>query len=71
MPRFPQLTARELFRVLQRAGFTEARRTGSHRVLRHADGRWIVFPFHESERLGPAMVARVAKRAGLSEKDFA
>jgi predicted RNA binding protein YcfA (HicA-like mRNA interferase family) len=68
--KFPQLTAREFLRVLGRAGFVEARRTGSHRVLRHPDGRWLVFASKEGERVGPKMVARVAGRAGLSADDF-
>ena len=70
MPRFPQLTARQFLRVLERAGFAEAHRTGSHRTLKHPDGRWLVFAFHEREQIGPKMVARVAKRAGLSQDDF-
>lgn len=64
------MTARRLLRVLQRAGFVEVRRTGSHRILRHQDGRRLVFAFHDAERIGPKMLARVARRAGLAIEDL-
>ncbi|MBI5488921.1 MAG: type II toxin-antitoxin system HicA family toxin [Deltaproteobacteria bacterium] len=70
MRRPPELTARRLVRAIQRAGFVEVRRSGSHRVLRHPDGRWLVFAFHDSDRIGPKMLARVARRAGLTIEDL-
>ena len=37
---------REVLRVLMRIGFEEKRQTGSHRILRHPDGRQVVVPMH-------------------------
>jgi predicted RNA binding protein YcfA (HicA-like mRNA interferase family) len=64
------LTARRVLRGLERAGFVEIRRAGSHRILRHPDGRWLVSAFRESERIGPKMLARIARRAGLTVQDL-
>ncbi|HHH41019.1 MAG TPA: addiction module toxin, HicA family, partial [Chloroflexi bacterium] len=37
---------REVLKVLRRLGFEERRQTGSHRILRHPDGRQVVVPMH-------------------------
>jgi hypothetical protein len=43
------------------------------RVPYHAGPPWVatlVFAFHESEEVGPRMLARVAKRTGLTPEDL-
>jgi predicted RNA binding protein YcfA (HicA-like mRNA interferase family) len=56
--------------VLLRAGFRIARTRGSHRFLRHDDGRTMVFAFHDSETIGPRMLARVLKDAGVGVEEL-
>ena len=41
------LSARQVLKILERLGFAEVHRKGSHVKMRHADGRMIVFPFHD------------------------
>ncbi|MDQ3920326.1 MAG: type II toxin-antitoxin system HicA family toxin [Acidobacteriota bacterium] len=36
-----------MLKALERLGFSEVHRKGSHVKMRHADGRTIVFPFHD------------------------
>jgi len=60
------LPARRVIRALERAGFVVVRQRGSHRVLRHANGRQLTFAYHESVRLGSPALRRVARDAGLS-----
>lgn len=45
--KLPLLSGRQVVRALERMGFVEVHRKGSHVKLRHADGRVIVFPFHD------------------------
>lgn len=45
--KLPLLTGRQVLSALQRLGFAEAHRKGSHVKLKHPDGRLIVFPFHD------------------------
>ena len=60
---------KEVLRVLQRIGFEEKRQTGSHRILRHPDGRQVVVPMHPKER--PMGTFRsILKQAGLLPKEF-
>ena len=45
--RLPLLSGREVLRGLERLGFIEVHRKGSHVKMKHKDGRLIVFPFHD------------------------
>ena len=45
--RVPLLSGREVLAALQRLGFVEVHRRGSHLKMQHPDGRIIVFPFHK------------------------
>ncbi|MGZ5444504.1 MAG: type II toxin-antitoxin system HicA family toxin [Thermoanaerobaculia bacterium] len=63
--------AGQLLAALLRIGWSIKRETGgSHRVL-HRNG-WpdFVFSFHSSDEVGPKMLARVAKRTGLTPSDL-
>ncbi len=45
--KIPLLSGREVLAVLNRMGFREIHRKGSHIKMNHLDGRKIVFPFHD------------------------
>ena len=66
----PSVKARNLLRALRRRGFQVVRTRGSHRFLKHADGRTMVFAFHDKETIGPRMLSRILKDAGLSIKEL-
>lgn len=59
----------EVLRVLQQIGFEEKRQTGSHRILRHPDGRQVVVPMHPKE-LPVGTFRRILKQAGLTAEEF-
>ena len=45
--KLPLLSGRQVLAALQRLGFVEIHRKGSHVKMEHADRRRIVFPFHD------------------------
>jgi predicted RNA binding protein YcfA (HicA-like mRNA interferase family) len=45
--KLPLLSGRQIVKTLERLGFVETHRKGSHVKMKHADGRIIVFPFHD------------------------
>jgi predicted RNA binding protein YcfA (HicA-like mRNA interferase family) len=45
--RLPLLSGRQVVAALQRLGFVEIHRRGSHVKMEHPDGRRMVFPFHD------------------------
>ena len=45
--KLPLLSGRQVVKALEHLGFIEIHRKGSHVKMKHADGRMIVFPFHD------------------------
>jgi len=45
--KLPLLSGKQVLTSLMRLGFAEVHRKGSHVKMKHADGRLIVFPFHD------------------------
>jgi predicted RNA binding protein YcfA (HicA-like mRNA interferase family) len=66
--KLPVLSGRKVHAALQRLGFLEIHRKGSHVKMEHSDGRRIVFPYHhEVDR----HTLRGALRDGdVPEKEF-
>lgn len=63
--------ARRVLAALLRIGWTIKRETGgSHRILSRAGWPDTVFAFHDGEEIGPRMLARVAKKTGLTPDDL-
>lgn len=69
-PGLPSVKARRLLRALVKLGFAAVRTDGSHRFLRHSDGRTMMFAFHARETVGPRMLAKIIKDAGISADDM-
>ncbi len=61
--KLPLLAGREVHGALRRLGFQEIHRKGSHVKMEHADGRRIVFPFHDE-------VDRHTLRGALRDADI-
>ncbi len=51
------------------AGFLEVRQTGSHKVLRHPDGRQTYVAMHPGT-LPSGTFRKILKQAGLTEEEF-
>lgn len=62
-------SAREVLAKLRRAGFEEVRQSGSHKVLRHADGRQTYVAMHTGD-LPEGTFRKILKQAGLSFEQF-
>jgi len=45
--KLPLLSGRQVVAALERLGFKEIHRKGSHVKMKHPDGRLMVFPFHD------------------------
>jgi predicted RNA binding protein YcfA (HicA-like mRNA interferase family) len=61
--KLPLLSGRQIVLTLERLGFTETHRKGSHVKMRHSDGRLIVFPYHDE-------VDRFTLRGALRDADI-
>jgi len=70
MTTFPAPTGSELVRALRKLGFEVVRTRGSHRFLRHPDGRVTVVPVHRGETLGRGLLAQILRDCELSKEDL-
>jgi predicted RNA binding protein YcfA (HicA-like mRNA interferase family) len=71
MSRWPSSRASQVLAALLRIGWITKRQSGtSHRILARPGWPDYVFAFHEGEELGPKMLARISKHAGLTPEDL-
>jgi predicted RNA binding protein YcfA (HicA-like mRNA interferase family) len=71
MSKWPATKAREVLSALLRIGWTIKRqRGGSHLILERNDWPDYVFAFHDSDEIGPRMLARIARQTGLEPDDL-
>jgi predicted RNA binding protein YcfA (HicA-like mRNA interferase family) len=52
------------------SGWRIKREAGSHKVLARDGLPDYVFAFHDTEEIGPRMLARIARRTGLRPEDL-
>jgi predicted RNA binding protein YcfA (HicA-like mRNA interferase family) len=62
-------SAREVLRRLLKVGFVEVRQSGSHKVLRHKDGRQTYVAMHPGD-IPSGTFRKIVKQAGLTEDEF-
>lgn len=70
MPKLPRLTARQIIGVLEKAGFSVARQSGSHMIYKNAAGRRATVPFHASKILHPKVLRSIMRDADLTLDDL-
>ena len=70
MTSWPSTKARKVLRTLLKIGWSTKRQSGSHRVLERSGWADYVFAFHDSDEIGPRMLARIAKHTGLTPDDL-
>ena len=70
MSSWPATKAKRVLAALLRIGWSVKRQSGSHRTLERAGWPNYVFAFHDEDEIGPKMLARIAKRTGLTPGDL-
>jgi len=67
---WPSTKARRVLAALFRVGWQLKRQSGSHRTLGRDGWPDFVFAFHDDAEIGPRMLARIARRTGLTPEDL-
>ena len=70
MKQWPSTRARRVLSALLKIGWTVKRQSGSHRTLTKPGWPNYSFAFHDSEEIGPKMLARIARRTGITPEDL-
>jgi predicted RNA binding protein YcfA (HicA-like mRNA interferase family) len=64
--RYSAVSGKILIAALKGIGFEEIRVRGSHRFLKHPDGRTTVVPVHSNEAVGPGLLSSILRDVKLS-----
>jgi predicted RNA binding protein YcfA (HicA-like mRNA interferase family) len=71
MPKLPILRAKELVKILNKAGFCEWRQKGSHLSLyREKDNKSLTVPVHFSKSIPKGTLRAIIREAGLTVEEF-
>ncbi len=72
MSQWPSSKARRVYKALLRIGWVEHHivKGSSHRQLCREDYPDYTWGFHDSDEIGPVMLARIAKKTGLRPEDL-
>jgi predicted RNA binding protein YcfA (HicA-like mRNA interferase family) len=62
--------AKRVYAALIRIGWSLKKQVGSHRKLQRLGWKNFTFCFHDSEEVGPAALAKIAKDTGLRPEDL-
>ncbi len=70
MSEWPSSRAGLVLSTLIKIGWQVKRQSGSHKTLVRPGWPDFVFAFHDGEKIGPRMLARIAKKTGLRSEDL-
>jgi predicted RNA binding protein YcfA (HicA-like mRNA interferase family) len=70
MSQWPSSKAKRVLATVFGLGWTVKRQPESHRTLELEGWPDFAFAFHDGEEVGPRMLARIAKHAGLTPDDL-
>ena len=70
MGNLPVLKPREVISILEALGFAEVRQRGSHKQLRHPDGRCTTVPVHQGRDVSPILLRQIAKDIGFAVEEL-
>ncbi len=69
--RLPRVTAREVVKALERAGWERVRTTGRHQHFKHPEHPGLVtVPAHAGETIFPAILKSILRQAGMTAEEF-
>ena len=70
MGKIPVLKPQIVLKNLLKKGFVEIRQRGSHKQLRHPDGRCTTIPFHPGRDISPILLKQILKDVHLTIEEF-
>jgi len=65
-----RLSGKEIVKALTKDGWELVRITGSHHVMRHADGRHVSVPVHGTRPLPAGTLASICRQVGRTARQL-
>ena len=69
-PPLPLVTARVVIKAIERRGFVQKNRRGSHIVFKHSDGRRTTVIDHGSKPVDRSVLKKIMRDTGISVEDL-
>jgi len=70
MPKLPIIKVKELIRVIQKLGFFEHHRVGSHIQFKHSDGRRVTVAAHKGRDVKKKTLRGIISDLEISVEEF-
>ena len=70
MSAWPATKARRVLAALKRIGWRHHHTAGSHKIMKRDGWPDYPFSFHDSEELGPVILAKISKKTVLQPSDL-
>ncbi len=70
MPKLPVIKAKELIRVLNKLGFFEHHRVGSHAQFKNSGGKRVTVPVHLGKDINKGTLGGIIKDSDLTVDEF-
>lgn len=64
------IKSNKLLNIIQKIGFLQTHRKGSHVFLRHPDGRTTVVPLHKGEDIGRGLLRKILRDIDIEPENF-
>lgn len=68
--KLPRVTAAEISRVLEKAGFFFSRQSGSHKMYKNREGKRTTIAYHSGKILHPKTLKSILRDANLTIEEF-
>jgi predicted RNA binding protein YcfA (HicA-like mRNA interferase family) len=68
--KLPVLKARDVAKILEKAGFRLLRQKGNHAIYAHPDGRVTEIPIHQGEDIGRGLLRKIIRDVKISREEF-
>jgi predicted RNA binding protein YcfA (HicA-like mRNA interferase family) len=68
--KLPRMTAVEIIKVLERAGFSFSRQSGSHKIYKNEKGKRVTVAYHAGKIIHPKILASILKDADLTMEEL-
>jgi predicted RNA binding protein YcfA (HicA-like mRNA interferase family) len=68
--KLPRVTATDIIRALEKAGYSLSRQSGSHKIYKNSSGRRVTVPYHSGDILHPKVLKSILKDADLTIEDL-
>lgn len=64
--KLPRVTATDIIKILEKAGFFLSRQSGSHKIYKNAQGLRVTVPYHAGDIIHPKVLKSILKDAELT-----